>query len=77
MTNSLGQSPCLLAAWLLTPCNTAAGSVIGALPLGNAYLGPRLDDGNLGASACRCNTVFYAALAACATCQEGGSHVLP
>ncbi|KAI0751236.1 hypothetical protein C8Q80DRAFT_559935 [Daedaleopsis nitida] len=77
MNNSLGQSPCLTAAWLLTPCDTAAGSTVPPLPKNGSYPTPRRDNSDLSATPCRCNSVIYSLLAACATCQGGGGQIPP
>jgi len=61
--NSLGQSPCLLAAYLLYPC-------FGELTIDpikpNDYYAP-LDPGTL----CECNSVVYSAFSVCGACQNG------
>ncbi|KAI0723528.1 hypothetical protein C8Q76DRAFT_691930 [Earliella scabrosa] len=77
MNNTKGQSPCLTAAYLLLPCNTPAGSKVGTLGDGASYVGPRKDTTYLGVSPCRCSTVYYSLLAACATCQGGAANIRP
>ncbi|KIO22341.1 hypothetical protein M407DRAFT_28136 [Tulasnella calospora MUT 4182] len=67
MNNALGQSPCLVAAYLSDVC--AAGSwTIPALPsAGDSYSAP---DGDL-VCPCQCSTVVYNLMQACADCQGG------
>ncbi|KAF8911957.1 hypothetical protein CPB84DRAFT_1841675 [Gymnopilus junonius] len=63
--NSLGQSPCDIASALGGVC---VGTPLTLLPLkpGFEYLGPDPSDAN----SCRCSTVYYSLLSACATCQN-------
>ncbi|KAG2020029.1 hypothetical protein CC2G_005415 [Coprinopsis cinerea AmutBmut pab1-1] len=63
--NSKGESPCYLAAELAKTCS---GGVFGIplLPQDQNYLGPEAGK----APSCRCNTVFYSLLSACAHCQQ-------
>ncbi|KAF9265501.1 hypothetical protein L218DRAFT_142546 [Marasmius fiardii PR-910] len=62
--NSKNQSPCDVASYLGGACNNGEFS-IPALNASQSYLGPTL----LTANPCRCNTVFYSLLSACAACQ--------
>ncbi|KAG7447979.1 uncharacterized protein BT62DRAFT_746535 [Guyanagaster necrorhizus] len=63
--NTLGQSPCLVAAYLVTAClNTSF--LVPALPESNHYAGPTTSQANL----CECNTVTYSLISACADCQN-------
>ncbi|KAI0293052.1 hypothetical protein BC826DRAFT_1097725 [Russula brevipes] len=63
--NSLGQSPCLVAAYLAAVCNSGS-FVISALLPQNSYTGPSgSDDGDI----CKCNTVVYNLISACDACQ--------
>ncbi|KDQ06767.1 hypothetical protein BOTBODRAFT_60438 [Botryobasidium botryosum FD-172 SS1] len=56
--NDLGQIPCLVVAYLSSQCSNTSKSF------------PYLPPGTLGpASACRCNTVAYNLISACAACQ--------
>ncbi|KAF9454634.1 hypothetical protein P691DRAFT_806802 [Macrolepiota fuliginosa MF-IS2] len=63
-SNSLGDSPCQVAAQLAGVCN---GGVFTLQPLdpGFVYLGPSLTVQN----SCRCSSVYYSMLSACAACQ--------
>ncbi|TDL28813.1 hypothetical protein BD410DRAFT_824419 [Rickenella mellea] len=63
--NSLGQSPCLVAAYLGTQCN--ANYKIEPVIAGSWYLRPTI----LTANACLCNGAYYSMLAACSLCQFG------
>ncbi|KAK0210848.1 hypothetical protein DFS33DRAFT_332507 [Desarmillaria ectypa] len=63
--NTLGQSPCLVAAYLQTAClNTTF--IVPALPEGTHYTGPSTAQADL----CKCNTVTYSLISACADCQN-------
>ncbi|KAH9980995.1 hypothetical protein BGW80DRAFT_1162355 [Lactifluus volemus] len=65
MSNSLGQSPCLVAAYLAAVCNNGAFDIPPLLP-GNSYHGPNgPDDTDL----CKCNTVVFNLISACDACQ--------
>lgn len=65
--NSLSQGPCMVAAFLGAVCNNGKFEIPALLPQ-NSYTGPSgLDDGD----SCKCNTVTYSLLSACAACQEG------
>jgi len=63
--NSLSQSPCQVAEALGGTCNSGQFTV-GPLLQGNVYLGPTLDNAN----SCRCSSVFYSLISACASCQD-------
>ncbi|KAN0118968.1 hypothetical protein V8E52_004740 [Russula decolorans] len=66
--NSLGQSACMVAAFMMSTCN-AGSFTVDPLPQGHSYPGPGgTDDSNL----CKCSTVGYSLLSACAGCQ--GEH---
>ncbi|KAI0773762.1 hypothetical protein C8Q74DRAFT_1368319 [Fomes fomentarius] len=68
MSNSRGQSPCLVTAYLYTPCVAASKANVGALTDPNTwYLRPTGIDG------CTCNSVVYSMLEACARCQWGSA----
>ncbi|KAI0366240.1 hypothetical protein BV20DRAFT_665116 [Pilatotrama ljubarskyi] len=69
MSNSKGQSPCLVTSYLLAPCLSQTGSFIAALLPGRHY--PIAH--NSSADACTCNTVFNSTLFACDMCQLGPS----
>ncbi|KAF9507618.1 hypothetical protein BS47DRAFT_288287 [Hydnum rufescens UP504] len=65
--NSLGQSPCLQAAWLQAECNDGNWRV-NSLPPDYQYIGPTSD--NSTENACICTTVVYNLLSACGACQN-------
>jgi hypothetical protein len=77
--NSMGQDPCRVAAVLESPCIFYSQSAFScttfsssprtapslpALPLGGSY--PPSND-----SSCKCSSVVYSLLSACAACQGG------
>ncbi|KAK0503356.1 hypothetical protein EDD18DRAFT_629736 [Armillaria luteobubalina] len=62
--NSLNQSPCTVAAYLGGVCNSG-NFTITPLSEGRLYSGPTLEQAN----ACRCSSVFYSLVSACALCQ--------
>jgi len=62
--NSLGQSPCLVAAYLGSVCS-AGQFFVPALGPSQFYSGPNVENAN----DCRCNSVFYSTISACAACQ--------
>ncbi|KAH8102721.1 hypothetical protein BXZ70DRAFT_1006622 [Cristinia sonorae] len=72
MSNSRGQNPCLVTAYLHGPCLTdpARATVSRLSAPGHFYIAPKSgrSDGR-----CRCSTVYYSLLAACAICQNGRS----
>ncbi|KAJ7273318.1 hypothetical protein C8J57DRAFT_271225 [Mycena rebaudengoi] len=63
--NSKSQTPCLVAAFLESACEGPV--TINALPFGNHYTGP---DTLAEATRCRCSTVTYSLISACAGCQD-------
>jgi len=63
--NSLGQSPCVMTSWLGGVCNAGSFNVP-ALATGLVYLGPIPE----AANGCRCSSVFYSLISACALCQS-------
>ncbi|KAH9980992.1 hypothetical protein BGW80DRAFT_1441597 [Lactifluus volemus] len=65
MSNSLGQSPCLVAAYLAAVCNNGAFDIPPLFP-GNSYRGP---DGQDETDLCKCNTVVFNLISACDACQ--------
>ncbi|KAF9507620.1 hypothetical protein BS47DRAFT_288618 [Hydnum rufescens UP504] len=65
--NSLGQSPCLQAAWLQAECNDGSWWV-NTIPPTYHYIGPTQD--NSTENACICTTVVYNLLSACGACQN-------
>ncbi|KAI0793750.1 hypothetical protein C8Q74DRAFT_530116 [Fomes fomentarius] len=62
MKNTLGQSPCLVAAWLHIPCYPTTG--FNQIPVNGSYSAPPP-----GSIQCACNTVMFSLIAACAWCQ--------
>jgi len=62
--NSIGQSPCLVAAYLSNPCSTNGNFDVPNIGPGLHYTPP--DEPSL----CTCSTVVYSLLGACAACQE-------
>ncbi|KAJ7680650.1 hypothetical protein DFH06DRAFT_425574 [Mycena polygramma] len=64
--NSRGQSPCLVAAYLGSVCNSDGLFIVPGLATGGLYEGPTLAQAN----ACGCSSVFYSLLGACADCQS-------
>ncbi|KAF9486420.1 hypothetical protein BDN70DRAFT_11386 [Pholiota conissans] len=65
MFNHLGQSPCTVASALAQACTPSYDIPIPALgPLDN-YLGPTPSSEDN----CRCSSVFYSMISACALCQ--------
>ncbi|KAI0650088.1 hypothetical protein C8Q79DRAFT_366009 [Trametes meyenii] len=73
MFNSKNQSPCLIASYLLAPCASGSLSYVFPLTSGEHYATPTSLSGS--ANPCRCNTVFYSMISACATCQGQGNFV--
>ncbi|KAJ7087848.1 hypothetical protein C8R44DRAFT_819958 [Mycena epipterygia] len=67
MLNSYQQDPCEVAAYLGGVCDSGAGFSIAALIPGDYYTGPTVQQSN----PCRCSSVFYSLLSACAICQSG------
>ncbi|KAH9047160.1 hypothetical protein EDB84DRAFT_1463058 [Lactarius hengduanensis] len=63
-SNSLGQNPCNVAAYLEATCGTGLFK-IDPLPQGSLYRGPDVSQSNL----CECNTVVYSLVSACGACQ--------
>ncbi|KAG1743025.1 hypothetical protein EDB19DRAFT_1699265 [Suillus lakei] len=66
MNNAHAQDPCLVAAYLGSPCN-AGNFEIDPIPVGAQYVGPSLN----GANPCQCNTITYSLTSACGVCQGG------
>ncbi|KAH9941833.1 uncharacterized protein BXZ73DRAFT_98221 [Epithele typhae] len=72
MSNSKGQSPCLVASFLEASCFPPDPTVRALGEVGGAYAGPASAD---DANPCVCSTVTYSLLAACALCQSGSSPI--
>ncbi|KAM5532628.1 hypothetical protein V8D89_013672 [Ganoderma adspersum] len=65
MSNSRGQNPCLVAAYLSVPCAGETAAVDEPLDdSGEYYDGPLFGPDN-----CSCNTVMYSVVEACQLCQ--------
>jgi len=67
--NSLGQSPCLVAAYLGSVCNNGEFTV-SAISASQIYEGPTVTQA--AHSQCACSSVFYSLISACAECQGAG-----
>ncbi|KAF8643898.1 hypothetical protein AX16_008914 [Volvariella volvacea WC 439] len=63
--NSNGQSPCVVAAYLGGAC-VGGSFTIRPLTGSQVYAGPSPQDAN----PCRCSTVYYSMISACAYCQN-------
>ncbi|KAI9436124.1 hypothetical protein F5148DRAFT_25864 [Russula earlei] len=66
--NSLGQSPCAVAAYLQGACDNGVFS-IPDLVSGDSYTGPT--GAGDSSDLCKCNTVVYSLMSACDACQGG------
>jgi len=62
--NSLLQSPCLVTAYLASPCASNGDYVVSSLNSTNFYLPSNHGD------ICECNSVVYSLFSACAACQN-------
>ncbi|KAM5537617.1 hypothetical protein V8D89_008695 [Ganoderma adspersum] len=80
MSNSLGQSPCVVTSHLFTSCGDGCidsldnCTIPAALSRGTNYTNP--NDASFGFNleygVCPCTTVWYSTLSACAVCQGRG-----
>ncbi|KIM48891.1 hypothetical protein M413DRAFT_438065 [Hebeloma cylindrosporum] len=61
--NSMGQTPCLVAAFLESQCGIP--TAVNAIPPGTHYLGPNSAQQN----PCICSSVTYSMVSACGACQ--------
>ncbi|KAF7294789.1 hypothetical protein MIND_01016600 [Mycena indigotica] len=68
--NSLGQTPCLVAAYLGSTCNNGLFMVPALTSQNNGYIGPTVSQA-AASEQCACSSVFYSLLSACADCQSG------
>ncbi|KAM5540809.1 hypothetical protein V8D89_005453 [Ganoderma adspersum] len=75
MTNSKNQNPCLVSSWLFTPCSSPSDSFVFPLTPGFHYNTPL--NSSDSATPCRCNTILFSTIAACATCQGGANDIVP
>ncbi|KAJ6502357.1 hypothetical protein C8R45DRAFT_976369 [Mycena sanguinolenta] len=66
MLNNYQQNPCQVAAYLGGVCEAKSEFVIVPLGPGQYYPGPSLEQSN----PCRCSSVLYSLLSACAVCQS-------
>ncbi|VDC06657.1 unnamed protein product [Peniophora sp. CBMAI 1063] len=66
--NSLHQDACTMAANALAACDGGEITITALMP-GNEYSGPQ--SAVEGTDACKCNTVSYSLISACAGCQGG------
>ncbi|KAI0362086.1 hypothetical protein OH77DRAFT_1416292 [Trametes cingulata] len=67
--NSLGQTPCLMAAYIQGACQPDGKVMVQALPdAAFEYNGPAAD----AADACMCSSIAYALFSACGFCQGSG-----
>ncbi|KZV73403.1 hypothetical protein PENSPDRAFT_648938 [Peniophora sp. CONT] len=71
--NSLHQSPCTMAAYAIAACNGGAANITALQTPFSVYTGPT--NTSDAADACKCNTVSYSLISACAGCQ--GAQWLP
>ncbi|KAJ7219461.1 hypothetical protein GGX14DRAFT_592282 [Mycena pura] len=71
-SNSLGQTPCLVAAYLGSVCNNGQFTVP-AINATEFYQPPTVDQA-AKAGPCACSSVYYSLLSACAECQ--GAEIL-
>jgi len=62
--NSLGQTPCLVAAYLESLCGVP--TMVSSIPNGTHYLGPTSPSQQ---DPCKCSTVTYSVVSACGGCQ--------
>jgi len=67
-SNSLGQNPCWVAAYLEGQCSSGAFDIPPLNLEGYMYGGPNGDQGD---DICQCNTVVYSLVGACGACQGG------
>lgn len=63
--NSLGQSPCLIAAYLEQPCLSSGEANVPTIAPDQPY------SPSSTPTSCDCSTVTYSLLSACASCQGG------
>ncbi|KAH9971460.1 hypothetical protein BJV74DRAFT_244694 [Russula compacta] len=67
-SNSLGQSPCTVAAFLQGVCDNGVFTIPDLIP-DDSYVGPT-GTGD-AADLCKCNTIVYSLMSACDACQGG------
>ncbi|KAI0808394.1 hypothetical protein C8Q74DRAFT_1233391 [Fomes fomentarius] len=67
MSNHLGQTPCLVAAYLLSGCSSSHPKQVNKLRDHFVYPGPSGPDDEL--ADCLCSSVTYSVLQACEVCQ--------
>ncbi|KAJ7940438.1 hypothetical protein B0H13DRAFT_1938104 [Mycena leptocephala] len=66
MLNTYRQNPCEVASYLGGVCEPESEFVVAALKPGEYYTGPSPEQSN----PCRCSSVLYSLLSACAICQS-------
>ncbi|RDX56783.1 hypothetical protein OH76DRAFT_1414254 [Lentinus brumalis] len=67
--NSLGQSPCLMGAYMMGACQPGGSYDVQGLPDVNfRYNGPTADQ----ATICSCSSISYSLMSACGFCQGAG-----
>ncbi|KAI0374881.1 hypothetical protein BV20DRAFT_986825 [Pilatotrama ljubarskyi] len=67
--NSLGQSPCLMAAYMQGACQPDGSAMVQALPDATFnYNGPSTETTDV----CMCSSIAYALFSACGFCQGSG-----
>ncbi|KAI0259720.1 hypothetical protein BC834DRAFT_603874 [Gloeopeniophorella convolvens] len=64
-SNSLGQGPCTVAAYLEGVCVGGLFTIPPLLNSSRTYVGPTSANANI----CSCNTVVYSLISACSACQ--------
>jgi len=69
MFNSLNQSPCVVAGYLMATCGNG-NYTVGALPNGDRYDQPG-NGKNLPLTTCSCSWAVYNLFSACTICQAG------
>lgn len=78
MNNTLGQSPCLVAAYLQAQCSSGVYNVIPIDLNSNppmVYAPPAPSLNNTVYNVCACSWAVYNLLEACLACQSGGNYL--
>ncbi|KAF8477808.1 hypothetical protein DFH94DRAFT_755939 [Russula ochroleuca] len=65
-SNSLNQSACTVAAYMMSTCNGGSFDISPLLDTKHSYTGP---SGNDDSDLCKCNTIAYSLISACDACQ--------
>ncbi|KAI0721101.1 hypothetical protein C8T65DRAFT_715740 [Cerioporus squamosus] len=67
--NSLGQSPCLMGAYMMGACQPGGSYDVQGIPdVSFRYNGPTADQATL----CSCSSISYSLMSACGFCQGAG-----